>query len=120
MAGWLLSLILNAVALIVVDQLFESFYLESFGTAILASLILSVLNIIVKPILILLTLPITFMTLGLFLLVINAVTLMLAQALIGSSFEIEGFGLAILAAIVLSLINLFLNRLVKDTILTSK
>lgn len=120
MAGWILSLILNAVALIAVDQLFESFYLESFGTAVLASLILSVLNIIVKPILILLTLPITVMTLGLFLFIINAITLMIAQALIGSSFEIGSFGVAVIGAIVLSLINLLLNRLIRDTIVTSR
>lgn len=120
MAGWLLSLLLNAVALVVVDQLFESFYLESFGTAILASLILSILNIIVKPILVVLTLPITFITLGLFLFIINAITLMITQGVMGSSFVIEGFGIAILAAIVLSLINLLLNRLVKNTLLTSR
>ncbi len=112
---WFLSIILNAIALVVVAQLFDGFHLVGFGTAIIASIILSVLNTFLKPILVILTLPITFITLGLFLLVINAITLMLTQAVIGSSFVIEGFGLAIIAAIIISLINLVLNRLVKDT-----
>lgn len=112
---WFLSLFLNAIALIAVAQLFDSFHLEGFGTALLASFILSILNSIVKPILILLTLPITVVTFGLFLFVINAVTLMIAQALIGDSFVIDGFGIALLAAIIISIINLLLNQLVKDT-----
>ena len=117
MKRWILSLLLSAVALIVVSQIFDSFYIEGFGTAFLASFILSILNVIVKPILVLFTLPITIFSLGLFLFVINAITLMLTQALIGESFVIDGFGIAILAAIVLSILNLILNKLVKDTIL---
>lgn len=109
---WFLSIFLNGIALVIVAQLFESFHLEGFGTALLASVILSILNMIVKPILILFTLPITFVTLGLFLFVINAATLMIAQALMGPTFVITGFGTAIIAAIVLSLINTILNRLV--------
>ncbi|MCT2537301.1 phage holin family protein [Aquibacillus koreensis] len=120
MKSWILSLLLNAVALIVVDQLFTSFTIDGFGTAVLASFILSILNVIVKPILIVLTLPITVLSLGLFLFVINAITLMITQALIGSSFVIEGFVSAIFAAVILSILNLLLNKLIKDTILTSK
>ncbi|MBM7573537.1 phage holin family protein [Aquibacillus albus] len=116
----LLTLVLNAVALIVVAQLFDSFYLDGFGTALLASLILAVLNVIVRPLLVILTLPITVLSLGLFLFVINAITLMITQALIGNAFVITGFGTAILAAIILSILQLILNRLIKDTILLSK
>jgi putative membrane protein len=116
---WILSLVLNAVALIIVAELFDSFQLEGFGTAVLAALILSILNIIVKPILVILTLPLTIFTLGLFLFVINAITLMIAQAVIGDSFIIDGFGTAIVAAVILSILNLLLNKLVKEP-LTSK
>ncbi|WP_047984094.1 phage holin family protein [Ornithinibacillus californiensis] len=112
----ILSLVLNAVALIVVAQLFDNFQLEGFGTALLAALILAVLNVIVKPILVILTLPFTILTLGLFLFVINAVTLMITQGVIGDSFVINGFGTALLAAVILSILNLLLNRLVKDTL----
>ncbi|MCP8617629.1 phage holin family protein [Salirhabdus salicampi] len=113
---WILSIVLNAVALIAVAELFRSFHIEGFGTAVLASFILSILNVIVKPILIMLTLPITVLSLGLFLFVINAITLMIAQALLGGSFVIQGFGTALIAAIVISVINLLLNRLIVDTL----
>ncbi|MFC2947242.1 phage holin family protein [Virgibacillus sediminis] len=113
--GWLVSLVLNAVALIVVAQLFGSFHLEGFGAALLASFILAILNLIVKPILIVLTLPITLITFGLFLFVVNAVTLMIAQSLMGPSFTIDGFGMAIIASIVISVLNLLLNSLIKDS-----
>lgn len=113
---WFLSLFLNAIALIVVAQLFDSFHLSGFGAAFIASIILAILNVIVKPILVVLTLPITVVTLGLFLFVVNAITLMITQALMGSSFDIDGFGTAILASIIISLINLVLNALVKDTV----
>lgn len=113
---WFLSIFLNAIALIAVAQLFDSFHLESFGTALLASFILSILNVLVKPILIIFTLPITFLTLGLFLFVINAITLMITQGLMDYSFVIDGFGTAIIASIVISILNLLLNSLVRDTI----
>lgn len=113
---WFLSIFLNAIALIAVAQLFESFQLEGFGTALLASIILSLLNIIVKPILIIFTLPITVVTFGLFLFVINAFTLMIAQWLIDDSFMIAGFGTALIASIIISILNLLLNQLLKDTI----
>lgn len=116
MTRWFVSLLLNALALTLVSQLFDAFYLEGVGTALLASAILSILNFIVKPILVVLTLPITIVSLGLFLFVINAITLMITQSLIGNSFVIDGFGVAIIAAIVLALINLILNRLIKDRI----
>src|SRR5699024_7792509 len=106
---WILSVILNAIALIAVAQLFENFHLEGFGAALILSIIISLLNVIVKPILILFTLPITVLTLGLFLFIINAITLMITQGVMGDSFVINGFGTAIIASIVISIINLVLN-----------
>lgn len=113
---WLMSIFLNAISLIVVAQLFESFYVETFGTAILASIILSMLNIFVKPILIILTLPITFLTFGFFLFIINAITLMITQSFLAPEFVIDGFGMAIIAAIIIAIINMVLNRFVKNEV----
>lgn len=115
-ARWIVSIILNAIALIAVAQLFDSFHLEGFGTALFASFILSILNVIIKPFVIIITLPITIVTFGLFLIVINAIILMLTQALVGSSFIIEGFGVAIIASIIISVITMLLNNLVKDSL----
>ena len=114
--GWVTSILLNAIALIAVAQLFDGFYMKDFKTALLASIILSVLNFIVRPILIILTLPITIITFGLFILVINAITLMITQNLMGDSFVVDGFGVAFIASILISLITLLLQRLVYDTV----
>jgi putative membrane protein len=113
--NWALSLVGNAVAILAVGQIFkEDFIVQDFWTALLASFILAILNIIVKPILILFTLPITLITLGLFLFVINAVTLWITQSIIGDAFVITSFGTAIVAAIVLSILNLLIQKLFVD------
>src|SRR5690625_7540787 len=78
----ILSLVLNAVALLFVAQIFDGFTIESFWTAVIASLILAILNAIVKPILKLLTLPINIMTLGLFTFVIYVFTLMMSLSIL--------------------------------------
>ncbi|WP_246942629.1 phage holin family protein [Bacillus pinisoli] len=111
---WVTSILVNSLVLIVVAGYFESFYIEGVGAAILASILLSVLNVLVKPILILLTLPVTVLSLGLFLFVINAITLWLAQGIMGDSFVIEGFGMAIVASIIISLLNLLIQKFVID------
>ncbi|MDX5474691.1 MAG: phage holin family protein [Bacillaceae bacterium] len=110
---WLASLLANALVLMVVATIFSGFEISGFGAAIIASVILAVLNTIVRPILVLLTLPVTFITLGLFLFVINAITLMLTATLMGDAFNISGFGLAIIAAIVISLLNMIIQSFIK-------
>lgn len=111
---WLLSLVLNALVLMLIDYLFVSFEINGFWIALLASVILAVINLIVKPVLVLFTLPITILTLGLFLFVINAITLMITQALLGDQFIIDGFFMAIMAAVFISIMNLIINSLLKD------
>lgn len=92
--------------------MFDSIYMESFQTALLAGLILSILNVLVKPLLIVLTLPITILSLGLFLLVINAGVLMLTTNFL-EGFTIDGFGAAVLASILISIITMVLNSAVR-------
>ncbi|WP_181347309.1 phage holin family protein [Thalassobacillus sp. CUG 92003] len=114
MKSWLLHILVNAVAIFLVSVLFTAVTIDGFGWALVAAFILSILNAIVRPILVVLTLPITIISLGLFLFVINAITLLLTDGFLGSAFEIDGFGMAILAAIIISLLNLILNSLFKD------
>ncbi|WP_102344894.1 phage holin family protein [Bacillus sp. Marseille-P3661] len=109
---WLIHILINTIVLIVVAGYFESFYLEDLNSAIITSLLISVLNVFVKPFLILLTLPVTILSFGLFLIVINAITLMMADGIMGSAFEIEGFGAAVLAAIVISLLNMLIQKVI--------
>ena len=110
---WVAGVLINAILFVAIAGfLDESFYVSSFGAAIGASAILSILNILVRPILILLTLPVTLLTLGLFLFVINAFTLLITDEIMGSSFEIAGFGTALIMAIVMSLANLIIQKAV--------
>ncbi|MGD6842908.1 phage holin family protein [Bacillus infantis] len=112
---WLIGILINAVLFAALAGFFrDSFYLESFGAALGASFILSLLNVLVRPILIILTLPVTLLSLGLFLFVINAVTLLLTDGIMGSSFEIDGFGMAFLVAVIMSVVNLVIQRTVMD------
>lgn|SRR5699024_2721540 len=112
--SWFISIFLYAVALIAVAQLFEGFYIENFQTALLASIVLSILNAFVRPLLIIFTLPLTIFTFGFFILVINTITLLLGAKVMGSAFEIDGFLIAFIASIIISLLNTFLHRLVGD------
>lgn len=110
---WLIGIGINAILFIALAGYFEnSFYIEGFGAALTASFILAILNMLVRPILIILTLPITIVTLGAFLLVINALTLLLTDELVGSSFEIEGFWMAFFIALIMSVVNVILQKTV--------
>ncbi|QED49545.1 phage holin family protein [Cytobacillus dafuensis] len=108
---WIVGILINAILFIAIAGfLDESFYVSSFGAAIGASAILSILNILVRPILIILTLPITFLTLGLFLFVVNAFTLRITDDIMGKSFEISSFGITILVAFIMSVANLIIQK----------
>jgi len=109
---WLIGILINAVLFVALSGFFEGFFLSSVQAAIGASFILSILNILVRPILIILTLPVTLLTLGLFLFVINTITLVLTDKIMGDSFEIESFGLAFLVAILISVANLIIQKAV--------
>ena len=115
--GWmLLKWVFYALSLYLTAWLLEPHVqVDGFVWALVVAAVVGLLNVIVRPILILLTLPVTLLTLGLFLIVINAIILALAGWLL-EGFEIEHFGWALLAALLISGINLaldtFLNGLV--------
>src|SRR5699024_7722907 len=109
---WFTSVFLNAIALLLVGELFNGFHIAGFKMALIAAIILSILNIIVRPILIILTIRITVLTLGLFILVINAITLTITQSLMDSGFLIDNLSSALFVLIMLSLISVVLPRIV--------
>lgn len=112
---WLVSILINAVLFIAIAGFFpESFYIADFSSAIIASFILSILNILVRPLLIILTLPVTVLSLGLFLFVINAFTLVMTDSIMGSSFEINSFGMAFFIALLMSFANLVIQKAIYD------
>lgn len=108
--GLLLVWILNAVTLLIVAYLLPGISLASFGSALIAALVLGLLNTLVKPVLVLLTLPITVVTLGLFLLVLNALLFWFAGSIL-KGFQVQGFWWALAGAIVYSLISGLFSRL---------
>lgn len=106
--SFIIRLILSTMAVIVSAYILPGVAVDSFTTAILAALIISLLNVLVKPILIILTIPFTILTLGLFLLVINAIIILLASSVI-TGFTVDGFWYALLFSIVLSIVNSLLS-----------
>lgn len=100
--NYFIRLLLSALAVLLLSYFLPGVFVNSIPTALLVAFILSLLNGLVKPILILLTLPVTLATLGLFLLVINAALILLADQLV-SGFYVNGFWNALLFSILLSL-----------------
>jgi putative membrane protein len=100
----LLVWLINAAALFALPYLFDSIKVESFYTALIVALILSLLNTVVRPVLLLLTLPITVVTLGLFIFVLNGLLLWFVASFV-KGFTIAGFWPAVFGAMVYSFIS---------------
>ena len=109
----LLRWLLNTIALFIVANVVPGFHYRTLTTLAIAALILGLLNAIVRPILFLLTLPLTIVTLGLFLIVLNGVMLELTAWLV-SGFQIDSFGWACVGALVLGLISLVTSRIGRE------
>jgi putative membrane protein len=106
----LLRWVLNTIALFIVVTLVPGFHYRTIVSLAIAAAVLGLLNAIVRPVLVLLTLPLTILTLGLFLIVLNAIMLELTDMLVGG-FVIDSFGWAIVGAVVLALVSLITNRI---------
>lgn len=113
MASLLFRWIINTLALFVVTYLVPGISADSIVTLFLAALVLGLLNAVVKPILFWLTLPLTIVTLGIFLIVLNAIMLELTDVLV-PGFTISTFLAAFLGAIILGLLSLITNKIGKD------
>lgn len=98
---FLLKWLLSALALLAVAHLYHGVVVGSFGSALLAAAVLGALNSVVRPIMVLLTLPATVLTLGLFLFIINALMFWAAAGLL-SGLEVRGFGAALLGSLIYS------------------
>ncbi|MGB3463697.1 MAG: phage holin family protein [Cyclobacteriaceae bacterium] len=110
---WLIKLLFSAVAVLLGAYLLPGVGVNDFWSALWVALILSLLNATIKPLLIILTIPITILTLGLFLLVINSVIILLADYFI-DGFYVEGFWWALLLSLVLSILNSIFSEFQSD------
>lgn len=108
----LASILLNGLLFYLASVLLSGVYVEDILTAILCGLVLGLINITIKPIITLLTLPFTVLTFGLFLLVINAAMILVVDSLI-TGFEVNGWWSALFFSIVLSLLNGIIGELRK-------
>jgi putative membrane protein len=102
--NFLIRILISALVAFGLSYLLDGVHIDKFSTALILALVLAVLNALVKPILIILTLPITIITLGLFLFVINALIIMLGDKFI-DGFSVDGFWWALLFSILLSLVS---------------
>lgn len=104
------QLLVNALAFYITAYLVRGFTISGWQTLVVMSVVWGILTLLIKPVLILLTLPINIVTLGLFTFVVNALLLMLMSSIV-PGFGVSGFGTALLSAVVLAIINMFLSSL---------
>ena len=106
----LVQWLINAVAVYATAHILDGMHIKSFGAAILVALVLGLINAVVRPVFVFFSIPFIIVTLGLFLLIINAVLLQFAAAVV-SGFSIDSFGWAIAGSIVISAISWVLSSL---------
>ena len=111
--SWIIRFLLNGLAILLTAYLLPDAEVDDYGTALIVALLLTISNIVVKPILIVLTIPITVITLGLFLLVINAFIILMVDYLV-DGFTVGGFWWALLFSLILSVFNSLFDDLTKE------
>ena len=113
MTKLLIKLLLTGLAVMITAHLLPGVHVEDYWIALIVAGVLALLNVTIKPLLVLLTIPISVLTLGLFLLVVNVIIIFIAEWLVGG-FEVDNFWWALLFSLILSLINSLFIRLGED------
>jgi len=113
MVELLARLIINAALLLIISRLVPGLYVEGWGSAFIGAIVLGLVNFFVRPVMVVLTFPLTVVTLGLFLLVVNGLMLWLMAALV-PGIQLRGFGSAILGSLLFSLLNLAISSMVRN------
>lgn len=108
--SFIAHIVITTILLYVLGQMIDGIEVRDGKAAFFGALMLGIANAFIRPLLILLTLPVTILTLGLFLLVVNAFMLMLAAAFV-DGFEVEGFGSAMWGSLGLAVMNFFVGRI---------
>lgn len=109
----LIKILITAVLVMLIANFMPGIHVAGFTTALIVAVVLGLLNVFIKPILILLTFPITIITLGLFLLVINAIIILLCTKIVGG-FSVDTFWTALFFSIVLSILQSIMYKLTGD------
>ena len=111
---FVLEILTGALSLMLASYLFKSFYVENFWYACLASVIISVISVYLKPLLEFIALPINILTMGLTTPLINVVILKITHLILGNKFVVNGWIIPIFIAIFISVVNVLLNNLIVD------
>jgi len=109
----ILKLLFTAIAVVILAKVLPGIYVEGYKSAIIVAVVLSLLRFFVKPVLIVLTLPITIVTLGIFLLFINAIIILIADYFIGD-FSVKNIWWALIFSFLLSFLQSILNSMLKE------
>jgi len=109
----IIRLLLNALAVVILSKILTGVHVDNYVTAIVVAVVLALLYLVVKPILVIFTLPATILTLGLFLFVINALIILLADKLV-DGFSVANFWIALLFSILLTILESILHTLLKE------
>ena len=112
--NFILRLIISTFGIVIAERILPGVHINSILTAIIVAVVLAFLNSVIKPIMIMLTIPVTLVTFGLFLVVINALLILMASALV-DGFVVDGFLWALIFSIVLSMITSILNTFTGQT-----
>ncbi len=112
--GFLLRIVANTLAIILAASVVPGIRVDSVLAALAAGLVLGLINAVVRPVLLVLTLPITLLTLGLFLFVLNGLCLWLVSAVV-AGFHVSGFWSAVLGALIVSAVSWLVTALVSDS-----
>lgn len=109
----IVKILVNGIAVFVTAYVLPGIHVESFITAVVVGIVLGIINAFIKPILVILTLPITIVTLGLFYFVLNALLILLVGQIV-PGFSVASFWWALLFSLVISIVSWFLNSLVGE------
>ena len=110
---FLIRILLTGIVVLLLANFLPGVAVTGYITAVIVAVVLALLNLIVKPILVLFTLPVTIVTFGLFLLVINAVIILLVDAFIGG-FVVDGFWVALIFSLLLSIVQAILFSILPE------
>ncbi len=112
--SFIINLLVSALVVFGLANILPGVSIKGYGSAIIVAIVIGLLNAIVKPILKFVSIPVTILTLGLFSFVITAIIILLASAIMGDNFHVEGFWYALLFGVVLGIVNSLVGGLLDN------
>jgi putative membrane protein len=112
--SFIINLLVSALVVFGLANILPGVSIKGYGSAIIVAIVIGLLNAVVKPLLNIISLPITVLTLGLFSFVITAIIILLASAIMGDSFHVDGFLYALLFGVVLGIVNSLVGGLIGE------